>query len=487
MQGIQGVFQPMVFLYMIGATFIGLVFGIIPGLSGMTFLALLIPFTYGMDPLMAMTVLLAGHSVVHTAGGITAILLNVPGTAACAPTLIDGYPMAQQGKAGRAIGIAVMASAVGGLFGAVVLIVSMPIMRAIVMAFGSPELFFLCVLGITFIAAVAGDSLTKGLISGALGLILSFVGFDAVTATARLTFDSLYLNSGVRIIPLVLGLFALPQVIDLMASGGAIAKDATMIKVGSDMWEGVKDVFRHWGLTLRTSAIGALIGAIPGVGAETAIWIAYGHAKQTSKHPETFGFGAPEGIIGPEAANNSKEGGALIPTLAFGVPGSSGMAVMLGAFLVVGLDPGPLFIRDHLDICYAMIITLAIANVVGAAFCLAFTKYMAKITIIPARILAPLILILVVIGAYLYKGNWLDIVATFVIGALGYAMVRLSYPRPPLIIGFVLGALLERYLHLSVKTVGGLFFLRPISLVIIFLTILGLFYNQISAAFRRAK
>ncbi|MFC1815354.1 tripartite tricarboxylate transporter permease, partial [Thermodesulfobacteriota bacterium] len=462
-QGVQGLLDPTVLLYLTGGSILGLIFGLIPGLSGMTFLALLIPFTFGMEPLQAMTVLLAGHAVVHTSGGLTSVLLNVPGTASSAATLIDGFPMAQQGMAGRAVSNVAVASGVGGIIGAIVLIVSMPILRPLVMSFGSPELFSLCVLGITFIAAVGGGEMIKGLIAGMLGIILSLVGLDAVTATARLAFGRLYLDSGIRIIPLVLGLFAIPQIIHLMATGGTIAKAGIVASSRVGLWQGVKDVFIHWSLTLRTSIIGAVIGAIPGTGAEVAAWISYGHAKQTSKHPERFGHGSEEGIIGPEAADNSKEGGALIPTLAFGIPGSPGMAILLGGFLVVGLDPGPLFIREHLDIVYAMIITLAAANALGAILCVVGAQYLARITIIPARVLAPLLLVVVIIGSYFSKGDWMDIIATFVCGALGYAMVRFDYPRPPLILGFVLGAMIERYLHLSLKTVGPLFFLRPIS------------------------
>ena len=486
--GFQGLLHPVVFVYMLGSTIIGLTFGIIPGFGGMTFLAMLIPFTYGMTPLLAMTTLLAGHAVVHMAGAISAILINVPGTASNATALLDGFPLTQQGHAGRAIGASVTASAVGGLFGAVVLIAAVPIMRILVMSFGSPELFFLCFLGITFIATVAGDLPVKGLIAGALGIILSLVGFDAVTATTRLSFGSLYLDSGVTLIPLVLGLFAIPQVLDMMATGSAIAaKGETVTTATSDIWEGMKDVFRHWGLTMRTSTIGALVGAVPGLGAEAAGWISYGHAKQTSKHPETFGQGNVEVLIGPGAAENSKEGGALIPTLAFGIPGSPGMAVMIGAFLILGIDPGPTFMKNHLDVCYAMVITLALANIVGAVMCLATAKYMAKITTIPSRIMAPLLLVVVVIGAYTYKGELLDVLATFVFGAVGYVMIRFHYPRPPMMLGFVLGALAERYLHLSLKTVGGLFFLRPIPMVIIVLTIMGLFYNQMMSVIRRLR
>ena len=485
-QGIQGLLHPMVAVYMLGSTIIGIVFGMIPGLGGMNFLAVLIPFTYGMPPLMAMTTLLAGHSVVHMSGQISAILLNVPGTASNATALLDGFPLTQQGHAGRAIGAAVTASAVGGLFGAVVLVAMMPVMRIVVMSFGSPELFFMCFLGITFIATVAGESPAKGLLTGMVGICLSLIGFDAMTATARLTFGIMYLDSGIPLIPLVLGLFAIPQVINMMASGRSIvAKGETVTTPAADIWEGIKDVFRHLGLAMRTSGIGALAGAIPGLGAEAAGWMSYGHAKQTSKHPETFGHGNVEGLIGPGAAENSKEGGALVPTLAFGIPGSAGMAVMLGAFLVVGIDPGPMFMKQHLDICYAMVITLACANVLAAILCISTARYMAKVTTIPSRIIAPLLLTVVVMGSYNCRGNLLDVFTTFVIGALGYIMMRTAYPRPPLILGFVLGALCERYLHLSLKTAGGLFFFRPLSMVIIALTVIGLFYNQIMSVSRR--
>ena len=486
-QGVQGLLQPVVLLSLVMGVVVGLVFGLIPGLSGMTFLALLIPFTFGMEPLQAMTVLLAGHAVVHTSGGLTSVLLNVPGKASSAATLIDGFPMAQQGMAGRAVSNVAVSSGIGGIIGAIVLIVSMPLLRPIVMSFGSPELFCMCILGITFIAAVGSGSMVKGLIAGMFGIVLSLVGLDSITATSRLAFGSLYLYSGLKIIPIVLGLFAVPQIIELIGTGSTIAKSGTIVEAKAGLWQGVKDVFIHWSLTLRTSIIGAVCGVVPGVGAEAAVWISYGHAKQTSKHPERFGHGSEEGIIGPEAANNSKEGGSLIPTLAFGVPGSAAMAILLGGFLVVGLDPGPLLIRDHLDICYAMIITLAVANFLGALLCVAATPLLAKVTVVPARILAPLMLVVVMIGAYLSKGNWLDIVATYVIGAVGYGMVRFNYPRPPLILGFVLGKLVERYLHLSLMTAGALFFLRPISIVIIVLTILGLLYMPILSLIKRRR
>jgi TctA family transporter len=287
--GVQGLLDPTVLIYLTVGGIVGLIFGLIPGLSGMTFLALLIPFTFGMEPLQAMTVLLAGHAVVHTSGGLTAVLLNVPGTASCAPTLIDGFPMAQQGMAGRAVSNVAVSSGVGGIIGAMILIASLPILRPLVRSFGSPELFSLCIFGITFIAAVGSGSIIKGLIAGMLGIILSLVGLDAVTATARLSFGSLYLDSGIRIIPLVLGLFAIPQIIHLMATGGTIAKGGSIVDAKAGLWQGVKDVFIHWSLTLRTSIMGALIGAIPGTGGEVASWLAALSARRRPIIPKKAG------------------------------------------------------------------------------------------------------------------------------------------------------------------------------------------------------
>jgi len=485
--GLGSIFDPTVFFSMLGAVVLGIIFGIIPGLGGMTFLAVLIPFAFGMDPLLALTVLLAGHAVVHTSGGISAILLNVPGTSVNAPTLLDGFPMAQQGKAGRAIGNAVTASAVGGVFGGIVMVLVLPLLHPIIMAFASPELFLLCILGITFIATLSSASVVKGLIAGAAGVILSLVGLDPITGTSRLAFGSIYLTDGIRIIPIMLGIFAVPEVVNLMVTGKTIAQTGSMATARSDLVQGVKDVFRHWWLLLRTSTIGALIGILPGIGAEVAVWVCYGHAKQTSRHPERFGYGAEEGIIAPEAANNSKEGGALIPTLGFGIPGSAGMAVLLGAFLVLGLVPGPMFLVEHMDICFAMVGALVISNIMAAIICLGAAQHLAKITFTPARLLAPVILGVLVLGTYCYKNTMLDIVSLLVFGAMGYAMARFGYPRPPFILGFILGSLAETYLHLSVKAIGPLFFLRPICLVLSSLLILTLAYPFIRSMLQRMK
>ena len=486
-QGFGSIFEPRVFLFMMIGVVVAIIFGIIPGLGGMTYLALMIPLTYAMEPVQALAFLLAGHAVVHTSGGITSILINVPGTGQSAATLLDGFPMAQQGKAGRAVGNAVGSSAVGGVFGAIVLVLTLPVLRQVVLAFTSAELFLLCILGITFIAVLGTGAMIKGLISGAMGIVLSLVGSDMVTGTSRLAWGNPYLNDGLNIVPIVLGLFAVPEAFNLMATGKTIARPGSMATPGADLIEGVKDVFRHWSLVLRCSAIGTFIGALPGIGGEVAVWVCYGYAKQRSKHPEKFGHGSVEGVLAPEAADNSKEGGALIPTLGFGLPGSAGMAVMLGAFIIVGLVPGPAFLKEHLDIGFALVGVLVLSNLIAAIICLTMTKYLAKITIVPTRILAPIIMGVIVLGAFASDSEMADVLALLIFGAMGYAMVRFGFSRPALILGFILGHLAEIYLHQSLMTMGPFFFTRPLSLILVAIIIFALISEPVRSMRKKRK
>jgi putative tricarboxylic transport membrane protein len=466
---------------------IGLIFGILPGLGGLTALAVLMPLIYGMKPSLALAFLLAAHAVIYTGGSVTAVLLNIPGAPPNAATLIDGFPMTQKGLAGRALGNALASSGLGGLVGGVLLIGLIFVVRPIVMAFGLPEYFFLIVLGISFIAVLGRGSSLKGLISGIMGIFLSFIGVHALTGEPRFWFGSLYLLEGIEIIPLVLGLFAMPEVVDLIARRGTIAQVEKVSVSPGLVWEGVKDVFRHWGLFLQSSALGAIIGIIPGIGGDAACFIAYGMAKQVSRIPEQFGQGCVEGVIAPESANNAKEGGSLLPTLAFGIPGSSAMALLLGAFLIVGLRPGPLFLEENLDVAFTLAGTVIFANILGAAALLLLAPKLANLAFIRGSILGPVVLVLVVIGGYLGTNNLLDVVMVFVFGALGYVMKSYRYNRPALFLGFVLGALGERYFGLALKTYGPFFFLRPISLILFLGTILVLFSDVIRESYGRRK
>ncbi len=331
-QALQSFTEPGLWLFMTIGVIIGLILGIIPGIGGLIGMALFLPFVFAMSPVQALPLMVALSAVSYTGGSITAILVNIPGMDTNAATLIDGFPMSQKGEAGRALGAALVSSGLGGLATVFLALAMTPLVLPMVLAIRSADMVFIILMGIVFIAVLGRGSMVKGLISGGLGLVVSFIGLQVVTGAPRFTFDMVYLFDGIGLIPIVLGLFAVPEAIVFSARGGTMAPTGVVIKGMADVWEGAKDVFRHWGLWLRSTIVGYIIGIIPGVGATTATFIAYGQAKQTSKHPERFGTGIVEGVIAPESANNAKEAGSLLTTLALGIPGSAGMAILLGAF-----------------------------------------------------------------------------------------------------------------------------------------------------------
>ena len=485
-EGFIRVMRPDVFLIMVAAIPFGLIFGVVPGLSGLTALAILLPFIYGMEPLPGLALLLSAHAVIYTGGSISAIVLGIPGSPPNAATVVDGYPMAQQGRGGEAMGAALVSSGLGGVFGVLVLVAVLPVLEPIVLSFGSPETFFLALMGVTFIAIVGEGPMQKGLIAGALGIFLALFGYQQVTSVPRFFFGSDYLLDGFRIIPLALGLFAIPEILALSAKGQSVAKEGSVGNVTlAQVLEGGKAVFKHRWLFLKSSAIGAVVGIVPGVGGETSPFVAYAAAKQSSKTAATYGQGNIEGVIAPESSNNAKEGGALVPTLAFGIPGSTGMALLLGGFLILGLEPGPEFIKEHMDLGVGLAMVVAISNLMAAAVMIVLAKYIARITFLRGHILAPLLLAIVVLGTYASKNNPMDVVYVFVFGALGYVMKELHYSRAPLILGFVLTNALESYLHISLRSFGGMFFMRPISLIIIALLVLGIVWPSLKRALSR--
>lgn len=453
---------------------IGLIIGAIPGLGGNLGLALLIPFTYGMSPVAGFSLLLGMHAVVQTGGPMSSILFNAPGTGPSAADCLDGFPMAQQGKAGRAIGAALVSSVAGGLIGALGMALLIPFIRPIILAFSPAEFFMMAVLGITFIALVSGNSVLKGLIIGGLGLMLAFVGMDPITGVPRFTYGQLHLFDGIKIVPVVIGLFAGSETISMILKGGSIVEGD--VKVGNDVFEGVKDVFRNWWLVLRCGVIGYIIGVMPGLGGEVSAWVTYGHAAQSSKHPETFGKGNVEGVIAPATAIHGKEGGALVPTLAFGIPGSSAMAILLGAFLILGLQPGPSMLKEHLDVVWAMFWVVIIANIIGAAVLLSIAKYLTLLTVLRGSLIIPFILVFVMLGSYLTSNNLADLAITVAFSIAGYAMKKYNYPRAPLILSLVLGPIAETNLFMSMRLWGLEFLTRPITFVLLLLTLISIAY-----------
>lgn len=466
---------------------IGLILGVIPGLGGLVGLSLLLPFTFNMDPYTALAFLMGLQAVVVTSDTIPAVLFGVPGTVGSAATILDGYPMARQGEAGRAFGAAFTASVIGGLFGAFLLAVSIPILRPVMLYIGSPELLSFCVFGLSLVAVLSGGTPLKGLTVACIGLMVATAGDDPQTGTLRWTFDSLYLWDGLPVVPLALGLFAIPELADMAIPRKSIAGDNKMDH-GLQQLEGVRDVFKNWFLVLRCASIGSILGAVPGIGASVIDWIAYGHAARTERGAaETFGKGDVRGVIASESSNNAKEGGALVPTIAFGVPGTASMALILGAFLIHGLVPGPEMLTKRLDVTYTMVWSVALANILGAGICFTFANQLAKVALVRIGILAPVVIAITFVGAFQGSRQWGDIYALLIFGVVGWIMKRLRWPRPPLILGFVLGGLFERYMFISVERYGAEWLLRPLVMVMFIISLIGILLPIIKGYKARAQ
>ena len=470
----------------IGVIF-GLVIGIIPGLGGVSGLALLMPFTFGMDPYAAFAFLLGLGAVTTTGDSIPAILFGVPGTSAAQATCIDGYAMAKKGEAGRALAAAYSASLIGGLWGALALGVSIPLLRPIMLHIGSPQLLAFAVFGISMVAVLSGRSPLKGVGMAAVGVMLAMVGSDPQAGQLRWTFGTLYLYDGLPLLPFALGVFALPELIDL-----AIRREALSAELKYDtrtgMMTGIKDTFSHNFLIFRCSILGTIIGAIPGLGSSVVDWFAYGHAARTEKGAsKTFGTGDVRGLLAPESASNAKEGGSLVPTIAFGVPGSASMALLLGAFMIHGLQPGPKMVTENLSLTYTMVWSIALANILGAGICFLLSGQFAKVATLRWTLTLPLIVSVIMVGAYQGSGSWGDLYTLLIFGAIGWIMKRLQWPRPPLILGFVLGELIERYMFISTMRFGLSWLLDPIVMVLLAMAVIGLFRPMVEEILRKRR
>lgn len=448
---------------------VGFIVGILPGLGGPAALAIMLPFSFDMKPVEAFAFLLGMFAVTSTTGDITAVLFGVPGEPTSAATVLDGHAMAKRGEAGRALGAALMSSLVGAVIGAFVLAAAIPIVRPVVLLFRSPEFLALGLLGIAFVASVNGSRRLQGLLAGGVGLLLSMVGLDPQSGVERYTFGQLGLWEGISVIAVTVGLFGIPEVVELWAHGGSIAQP----RVGAlgGVWQGVKDTFIHFGVTARCSMIGTLFGIIPGLGAALSQWIAYSHAVQSSKDKSQFGRGDVRGVLGPGAANNSSAGGGLVPTVAFGVPGNAVMAILLAALLIQGLTPGPDLLTKNVDLIFSMVWIIVVSNAITVAFCFLFLSQLVKITYVRGMVLIPVVILLLFVGSYTEGNSFLGVIITLAAGALGTLMQYLGWPRPPLILGLVLGRMLEKNMFTTYEAYGWSFLSRPFILAV--LAILG--------------
>ena len=454
--------------YLLLGVFLGLWVGAVPGLGGAVGLALMLPFTFGMDPVPAFALLLGMYAVTSTSDSVASIMLGIPGTVASQATILDGYPLAKQGQAARAFGATYTVSAFGGVLGALLLAASLPVIMPVIFAFGVPEFFMLAVLGLTMVGVLSGRSLAKGLVAALLGLLLTTVGYAEATGIPRFYFGINYLLDGIPLIPIVLGLFGLPELMELAVKNTSIARVDSGEDARRGLIRGIEDAFRHRWLAIRCAFLGTYIGMLPGLGAAIVDWIAYGHAVQSAKDKSRFGQGDIRGVIAPETANNSHKAGALIPTVAFGIPGSIGTAILLGALVIKGLRPGPDMLTVNLSLTFSMVWAIVVANVVAAALLMFFARHVHKIAFAPGHLIVPGVITVLLMGTWVATNSMGDWWICIGFGVLGYWMKQGGWPRPPLILALVLGGLMENNYQLTTQIYGDYEWLynRPIVVII---------------------
>ncbi|MDH3239427.1 MAG: tripartite tricarboxylate transporter permease [Alphaproteobacteria bacterium] len=455
------------------------IFAALPGIGVLLLITIVMPYAISLDPYPAIALMLGIGAVSNTANTFPSVLIAVPGSAGSQATIVDGFPMAQKGEAKRAFGAAFSASAIGGIFGALVLLASLPILRPIVLSFGSPEFLVLVLWGLTAVGVLSGNAPLKGLLAALLGLLVSSIGMDNKTGIERFAFGGDYLSDGISLVLVGLGLFAVPEMIALSVRRTSISETSDL---GSGTMQGIRDTFKNWWLVIRCSIVGVWVGVLPGLGSSVADWFAYAHAAQTEKNTENFGKGDVRGVIAPESSNNSKEGGALIPTIAFGIPGSTSLALMLVVFIAVGITPGSAMLTDQLPYTMAMIWILVIANVIAAVLAIMAAAPFAALSLLPFYIIVPMTLVLCVSSSYASHLIWYDVITFLVFSAIGYFMKLFDWPRPPFLVAVVLGAQFEQYLWLSNARYGWTWLLEPGVLAILVLVIVTLVWPMISRA-----
>lgn len=463
--GFAVVFSPVNFLILLSAVFIGFIGGALPGISGVILVVILLPVTYGMEPTGAFMLLTAIYASSVFSGLITAILYRAPGTPEAVMTALDGYPMTQKGEAGKALGIGILSSAIGGTVGTVVLIVATPLLANIALQFSSPEFFALAVLGLTVVASLGGN-LLLGLIGVCIGLFIASVGLDPLTGADRFTFGNLHLMSGINLIPVIIGLFAISEVLKRSQEGEIhLATKTFAISIFN------KEIMRKIrGTIARSSIIGVVIGILPGIGASTAAMVSYSETVRWSKDKSRFGKGAPEGIAAPEAANNAAAMGALVPLFALGIPGSGTTAIILGAFIIHGLTPGPTFMVGNSDLIYAVFVGLLVVNLLILILSKPFIAVLSKLLDVPYSVLGPIIVICCVVGTYSVQNDMMDVWLMLGFGVAGFLLEKIGFPLVAIILGVVLGPIAESELRRSLAMSRGdgmIFFERPISAILL--------------------
>ncbi len=470
--GFTALMDPSLLVLLFAATLGGVIIGALPGLNATTGTALLLPFTITMEPIPAIAILTTIYCAATFAGAITAILINTPGTSASATTCLDGFPLAQRGEAGRALGMATISSTVGGIISVICLMLAAPLMARMAYNFAPPEYFALTVFGISMLATIGDGAPLKNIIAGAFGVLLATVGKDLLTTVERFTFGFNELSEGIGFVPVMIGIS------ELLVQAERLSVERRQVIMKAIKLPSREDYARVWKTVLRSSGIGTFIGILPAEGATVASMIGYNEARRWSKMPEEFGKGSIEGIAGSEAANNSATGGAMVPTLALGIPGSPTAAVILAGLMVHGLQPGPTMFTEQATFAYAIFWSMLLVNVMFIFIGLFGAKIFARVTFVPVQILWPIVFTFSIVGAYALDQSMLDVYIAIGSGVIGYFMRRFGYSVVPLAIGLILGGMLEKRLGQSLIMLDDqwwLMFTRPLTLLFFVLTILALF------------
>ena len=434
---------------------VGVLNGAMPG-GAVPSLVVLLGFAYGQDPYIALPLAVGMVATVSTGDTLPAVLLGMPGSTSGQATILDGNPLARQGKAGVALSAAYFASMIGGIVGGIFLFITIPAARTVVNSFSAAEFFVLGLVAVCVVGIVSSGALVRGLMAGCLGLLIAFVGFDDSTGVQRLTFGFDYLWDGFHIVPVVIGLFALPEFFDMLIGNVAVSRQATAeVSTASQRLEGMRAVLKNWPLVFRSAGLGVFVGVLPGIGGSLAQWLAYASARQTVKGgTETFGTGDVRGVIAPESSNNAVDGGQLVPPLFFGVPGSVGKEIFLGLLVILDVQPGPSMLNENLSLTLTIAFSLVLANILGTGLALGFTPTLTRIAFVPPNILVPIILAIMTIAAFQASFRIQDLVVMLGFGGLGYFMKTFAWPRPPIVLSVILGGIVEKYYGIASKTFG---------------------------------
>ncbi|MBS3872190.1 MAG: tripartite tricarboxylate transporter permease [Firmicutes bacterium] len=491
LSGFQIVLAPATFLLILAGTILGVLFGAMPGVSASMSVALAVPFTYAMSPVVAIAFLVAVYCASITGGGITAILFKIPGTPSNAPTTFDGYPMAQQGKAGKALGVSLVCSAIGGIVSALAMLLLAPQLANLGLRFGPSELFAVSVLGLSVLTALDSDNVIKTLISGLIGSLLATVGMDPLLGIPRFTWGSSSLLGGIEMIPVMIGLFAITEV--LKQTSKPVKLVTAESKGGSSFKTSLLSLSEAWSIrwtVVRASILGTVVGILPGAGATIAAFLSYTTEAKISPNRKQFGHGAIEGIAASETANNAAAGGSMVPLLALGIPGGTAAAVMMSALVLQGVQLGPLLHRTQPQFLSSVFASMIVTNILMVICSMAIAKVFNKVLNVPYSILGPLIVLFAAMGSFALKSSTGDVVLMMIAGIIGVALTAFKFSSAALVLGLVLGSLTEANLRRAILLEGGdllAVLSKPITASLLIVCAVILLWPVVSGAINRKK